>query len=104
MVYREVTIDGESLTFRSGGSTYDMCGGSDSFSDDSIELFGNGTSQNAWNVPEWEESFVEMLNPMQESAPRTGRESVSQMELTSANFPTDVMGRAHLQYPVPAFL
>ena len=62
MVYREVTIDGESLTFQSGGSTYDMCGGSDSFSDDSIELFGNGTSQNAWNVPEWEESFVEMLN------------------------------------------
>jgi hypothetical protein len=62
MVYRHVTINGESLTFQSGGSVYDRRVGGDSFSDDSIELFSDGTTQNTWNVSEWEKGFVEILN------------------------------------------
>ena len=62
MVYRQVTIDDESLIFESGGSTYDRRVGGDSFSDDSIELLSDGTIQNARNVSEWEEGFIEILN------------------------------------------
>jgi hypothetical protein len=61
MRYYQICIDSDALTFESGGSVYDRSVGSDSFSDEEIQLQSDGRIIGSRDLDDWEVTFNEFF-------------------------------------------
>jgi hypothetical protein len=61
MRYYQICIDSDALTFESGGSVYDRSVGSDSFSDEEIQLQSHGRIIGSRDLDDWEVTFNEFF-------------------------------------------